>query len=84
MFNRENPKNSEPQNGSRSWLDYIALYRLDEYHKKSFQQFDNIFYIYLTRWECEKFYFGLITANPAHLIAIFCTILSCPDKKDLL
>ena len=25
MFNRENPQNSEPQNGPRSGLDYIAL-----------------------------------------------------------
>ena len=25
IFNRENPKNSEPQNGPRSGLDYIAL-----------------------------------------------------------
>ena len=25
IFNRENPKNSEPQNGLRSGLDYIAL-----------------------------------------------------------
>ena len=25
IFNRENPQNSEPQNGPRSGLDYIAL-----------------------------------------------------------
>ena len=25
IFNRENPRNSEPQNGPRSGLDYIAL-----------------------------------------------------------
>jgi hypothetical protein len=25
MFSRENPQNSEPQNGPRSGLDYIAL-----------------------------------------------------------
>ena len=26
IFNRENPQNSQPQNGPRSGLDYIALY----------------------------------------------------------
>ena len=26
IFNRENPQNSEPQNGPRSGLDYIALH----------------------------------------------------------
>ena len=29
MFNRENPQNSEPQNGPRSGLDYIALRETD-------------------------------------------------------
>ena len=28
IFNRENPQNSEPQNGPRSGLDYIALFSL--------------------------------------------------------
>jgi hypothetical protein len=30
MFNRENPQNSEPQNGPRSGLDYIALTFIDD------------------------------------------------------
>ena len=33
IFTRENPQNSEPQNGLRSGLDYIALLRI-EYHKR--------------------------------------------------
>ena len=31
IFNRENPQNSEPQNGQRTGLDYIALCELDSY-----------------------------------------------------
>ena len=34
MFNRENPQNSEPQNGPRSGLDYIALYACNGELKK--------------------------------------------------
>ena len=30
IFNRENPQNSEPQNGPRSGLDYIALDLIDD------------------------------------------------------
>ena len=36
IFNRENPQNSEPQNGPRSGLDYIAL--LNSYYKLKSQQ----------------------------------------------
>ena len=33
IFNRKNPHNSEPQNGPRRGLDFIALMNLDENKK---------------------------------------------------
>ena len=38
MFNRENPQNSEPQNGPRSGLDYIALPSSDVINVKKSQK----------------------------------------------
>ena len=36
IFNRENPQNSEPQNGPRSGLDYIALRKCNKVGLDSF------------------------------------------------
>ena len=45
IFNRENPQNSEPQNGPRSGLDYIALI-LTTYVIK---QFMNCFIVFFNK-----------------------------------
>jgi hypothetical protein len=42
MFNRENPQNSEPQNGPRNRLDYIALI---------FSEMDLVVYVIETFWK---------------------------------
>ena len=42
IFNREYPQNSEPQNGPRSGLDYIALIQVNTHLINFFEQFGQI------------------------------------------
>ena len=40
-FNRENPQNSEPQNGPRRGLDFIALIQMNALNHKKYKTDDN-------------------------------------------